>query len=192
MNNSRIKTFFKAMFVLAVLIVPAVAAADQAALFDDTHALPPGGIIGAYNPEITQANIAVTICVPGFAKRQRPPRGQIARYKKKLLRRYNRIHATRRHRRDFELDHLIPLELGGASFDPRNLWLEPWHVEGRNGARRKDVFEGRLHRAVCEGRITLKAAQDAITANWMQARMKLRNGTWEQRNVSHREEGRQH
>jgi hypothetical protein len=27
---------------------------------------------------------------------------------------------------DYEEDHLIPLSLGGAPFDARNLWPEPW------------------------------------------------------------------
>ena len=27
--------------------------------------------------------------------------------------------------RDYEYDHLVPLELGGAPNDPRNLWPEP-------------------------------------------------------------------
>ncbi|MBV1702604.1 MAG: hypothetical protein KGQ46_12365 [Hyphomicrobiales bacterium] len=163
-----------ALALTGMVTLASPAAADSAAIFDGSHALPPIEIIGAYNPAITQGNISITICVPGFAKRQRPPRSLIARYKKKLLRRYNASHATRRSLKDFELDHLIPLELGGAPFDRRNLWLEPWHVEGRNGARRKDVFEGRLHRAVCAGKITLKAAQAAIAADWLQARAALR------------------
>ena len=66
-------------------------------------------------------------------------------------------------RQRYELDHLVPLELGGAS-TPRNLWPEPW-VE----ARRKDLTENRLHRLVCEGKVPLPLAQRAIAANWVAA-----------------------
>src|SRR5947207_6870373 len=43
----------------------------------------------------------------------------------------------------YEVDHLIPRELGGAD-DVRNLWPQRWP-----DARQKDRDENRLHRAVC-------------------------------------------
>ena len=66
-------------------------------------------------------------------------------------------------RRRYEIDHLVPLELGGAS-TPQNLWPEPW-----TEARRKDLVENRLHRLVCAGRVPLPLAQRAIAANWVRA-----------------------
>jgi hypothetical protein len=63
----------------------------------------------------------------------------------------------------FELDHLVPLELGGAS-DTRNLWAEPGTVPNE-----KDPVEGRLHRAVCAGVITLADAQHRIATDWTTA-----------------------
>jgi hypothetical protein len=56
----------------------------------------------------------------------------------------------------YEFDHLISLEIGGSN-EPTNLWPEPL-----GEARRKDVIENRLHRAVCRGEITLKDAQRRI------------------------------
>lgn len=56
----------------------------------------------------------------------------------------------------YEVDHLIPRELGGAD-DVRNLWPELWP-----DAHTKDHEENRLHRAVCAGTISLKSAQDEM------------------------------
>ncbi len=65
---------------------------------------------------------------------------------------------------EFELDHLIPLELGGAPDDVANLWPEPW--TGPWNARQKDAVENFLHRQVCNGAISLARAQAAIATNW--------------------------
>jgi len=54
---------------------------------------------------------------------------------------------------DYEFDHLIPRELGGAD-DVANLWPQAWAE-----ARVKDREENRLHRAVCRGEISLRTAQ---------------------------------
>ncbi len=58
--------------------------------------------------------------------------------------------------------HLIPLELGGASADPRNLWPEPGPSPNA-----KDSVENAAKAAVCSGSISLSAAQAAIAANWV-------------------------
>lgn len=60
----------------------------------------------------------------------------------------------------WELDHLISLELGGAN-SIANLWPQPIAE-----ARKKDVLENFLHRAVCTGAIDLKDAQHDIATNW--------------------------
>jgi hypothetical protein len=59
-----------------------------------------------------------------------------------------------------EIDHIIPLELGGSnSF--ANLY-----PERAPGFRVKDKLENRLHQMVCSGSITLRAAQLGIAQNW--------------------------
>lgn len=63
----------------------------------------------------------------------------------------------------YELDHLVPLELGGAS-SVANLWPEPW--AGRRGAHRKDGLENDLNRDVCSGSLSLGSAQMAMATNW--------------------------
>jgi hypothetical protein len=74
----------------------------------------------------------------------------------------------------FTVDHLVPLELGGANVgrDRRtgkvvvtaNLWPQPNF--GRATAEVKDRLENYLHDEVCAGRIGLRAAQLEIAADW--------------------------
>jgi hypothetical protein len=66
----------------------------------------------------------------------------------------------------YELDHLIPLELGGAS-TATNLWPEP--LAGSRDAHRKDDLENAMRRQVCSGAVSLAVAQLAIAANWEDA-----------------------
>jgi hypothetical protein len=61
----------------------------------------------------------------------------------------------------YEYDHFVPLELGGATNDRRNLWPQPG-----GSPDPKDAVEGRLNREVCEGKMTLGHAQRAIVRNW--------------------------
>lgn len=115
---------------------------------------------GAFNPAVTQATIGKTICVSGWTKTVRPSVSVTDRIKRKLL-------APGERAQDFELDHLASLQLGGAPADEQNLWLEPY--AGPCGARAKDVLETNLKRRVCSGTLTLRQAQGAITANWVNA-----------------------
>jgi hypothetical protein len=66
-----------------------------------------------------------------------------------------------------ELDHEIPLELGGAN-DARNLWVEAGSIPNP-----KDAVEDALNRAVCDGKVKLRAAQAAIAKNWRTAEAAL-------------------
>ena len=62
-----------------------------------------------------------------------------------------------------ELDHLVPLELGGDN-DAANLWVEAGPLPNP-----KDSVEDALNHAVCDGAITLRTAQREIAANWVKA-----------------------
>ena len=62
----------------------------------------------------------------------------------------------------YEIDHLIPLSIGGSD-DDVNLWPEPRRmIEPEWSAERKDELEMRLHALVCAGRIDIVDAQKAI------------------------------
>jgi len=73
----------------------------------------------------------------------------------------------------YEIDHLIPLELGGSN-NASNLWpqsyVSPW------GAHIKDELENTLHRLVCAGNLSLPVAQHAIQSDWIAAYHKYVEG----------------
>lgn len=120
---------------------------------------------GAINPNVTQENIATTICVSGWTKTIRPPASYTNKLKAAQLAAgpYQSTAAMR----DYEEDHLISLEIGGDPRDPRNLW--PQHWTAPHGAHQKDQLENFLHRAVCAGKITLADAQTAAATDWVAA-----------------------
>lgn len=71
-----------------------------------------------------------------------------------------------------EIDHFIPLGLGGSN-DVRNLWAQPYVPTP--GARQKDVLELHLRREVCAGRMKLRDAQEAIRNDWPSAYRRLKD-----------------
>jgi hypothetical protein len=117
---------------------------------------------GAIDPAVTQANIATTICRSGYTSSVRPPEQQTERFKWNVAE-----PAYGQHNVSGELDHDVPLELGGDN-DARNLWVEAGPIPNP-----KDAVEDALNRAVCDGRITLRAAQQEIASNWIKAAARL-------------------
>ena len=115
---------------------------------------------GAVDRSVTQANIDQTICRSGYTRSVRPPEAVTEREKLASMAAYG----DTRPAHYYEYDHLIALELGGAPNDPRNLWPEPGASPNP-----KDKVEGRLRRAVCDGKLSLRAAQEAIADNWVAA-----------------------
>jgi hypothetical protein len=109
---------------------------------------------GALNPAVTQVTIGMTICVSGWTRTVRPPASYTNTLKLKQMTQYNETGPPSA----YEEDHLIPLELGGAPRDPRNLWPEP-HPR----ANSVDQVENSLKRQVCTGAISLAAARTKIS-----------------------------
>jgi hypothetical protein len=68
---------------------------------------------------------------------------------------------------EYELDHLITPELGGAS-DVRNLWPQAYSHTPWN-AYVKDELERLFHRLVCVGELELATAQREIAKDWISA-----------------------
>ena len=66
--------------------------------------------------------------------------------------------------RSIEIDHIVPLELGGSNADA-NLFPEPGARPA--GYHVKDRLENRLHDLVCGGAIGLAVARRGIAADWV-------------------------
>ena len=64
----------------------------------------------------------------------------------------------------YEVDHLVSLELGGSN-DIANLWPEA--ASPKPGFHEKDQVENYLHDQVCSGAMSLKDAQTQIATNWL-------------------------
>lgn len=116
---------------------------------------------GALNPAVTQQNINQTICRSGYTKTIRPSESVTYPIKLAQMKAYGDTGKTG----DYELDHLISLELGGAAAEVKNLWPEPH--QGVYNSYDKDVIENYLNQQICQGQITLKTAQDEIRTNWI-------------------------
>lgn len=101
------------------------------------------------------------ICRPGYAHSVRHVEGSVKR-------RVYLEYGIQKHRPgEYEIDHLISLELGGSN-DIENLWPQSFETEPWN-AHVKDRLEDRLHALLCNGEIDLKEAQRAIAGDWIAA-----------------------
>ncbi len=141
------------------VVQPQPAAGSCHALGQGRHSRPdPRCTPGALNPAVTQTTIGRTICMPGWTETVRPPESVTETEKAQSLAAYGDTGSMH----DYEYDHFIPLELGGAVNDPRNLWPEPGASPNP-----KDSVEDTLRREVCDGQITLTHAQHAIASNWI-------------------------
>ena len=65
----------------------------------------------------------------------------------------------------YRIDHLVPIEVGGAPFDIRNLWPQPVAE-----SRIKDEIENSAHERICAGTVRIEDAQRAFERNWTTAR----------------------
>jgi len=112
--------------------------------------LTPGGTF----PGVT----ATDVCIPGWSREHR--------HVTEAMR--DRVYAEYGRTRGpgcCEVDHLIPLELGGSN-EIKNLWPQP--DDPRPGDAEKDGLENELHRLVCAGKIPLADAQKCIASNWIE------------------------
>ena len=105
-----------------------------------------------------------TICTPGYTKTVRNVPSSV----KHAV--YNNYGIPTHKPGDYEVDHLISLELGGSN-SIRNLWPESFVSKPLN-AHVKDDVENKLHQLICSGQISVQAAQQAIAQNWPAAYQK--------------------
>ena len=133
---------------------------------------------GGYDPAITAATIATTLCVPKPGGRgstayvqspawvaARPPSSQTT---KAELTQIDPAYGLPLNYPG-EVDHLVNRGLGGSN-DLSNLWLEPGKIPNP-----KDAVEDKLHDWMCAATTAaerfgrLRAAQQAIAADWLTA-----------------------
>jgi hypothetical protein len=104
---------------------------------------------------------AEDLCVVGYSKKVR---NVPAEMKREVYQEYG---ITAHEPGDYEVDHLISLELGGSN-SIKNLWPQSHRTSPWN-AQVKDRLEGKLHQLVCSGQLDLR---DSATGD----RIKLDRG----------------
>jgi hypothetical protein len=102
---------------------------------------------------------AATVCRSGYATSVRNvPQSE----KNRVYAEYGILHHKTN---QYEVDHLISLELGGSN-SIANLWPElNDHPHGYLNS--KDILENRLHSLVCSGALPLRSAQKQISVDWV-------------------------
>jgi hypothetical protein len=109
-------------------------------------------------PGATDGGLTLSeLCPVAHTRQIRPPASYTGELKREQMRAYGETGSAR----DYEEDHLIPLDLGGAPWDPANLWPEP-----HSSPNEKDGVEAAAHDAVCAGELSLMDAQRRIATDW--------------------------
>jgi hypothetical protein len=107
------------------------------------------------NPKLTPGRVART---------EKERSGVTLKLEQKVFARYRLPWARRA---DFKIDHLIPLELGGAdTLD--NLWPQSLRTKPY-GADRKELLTEVLLEQIRTGRMTLAQTQEEIRKDWIDA-----------------------
>jgi hypothetical protein len=111
-------------------------------------------------PGVVATTNVPKVCTPGYTE-------QVRNVSESTKNAVYREYGIRTHSRgQYEIDHLIPLELGGSN-SIRNLFAEA--ALPKPGFHQKDVLENKLHSLVCSGDLNIRTAQKAIASNWLAA-----------------------
>jgi len=125
----------------------------------DSNLMYPSPIMTPGDILTTDANI---VCVVGYTATVRD-------VPEKLKNQIYAAYGVIDHNRDtYEMDHFIPLELGGSN-SIKNLWPEP-----APGFHEKDIVENYLHRLVCKGQMDLNEAQRLIVTDWYKVYVQMK------------------
>jgi hypothetical protein len=111
---------------------------------------------GKTDPSLTKK----MICDPKF--RTGPYRHTTESEKKAVCREYGATDCPNPEKG--EIDHLVPLEDGGADV-VANLWWQP--ASPTPGYHQKDLVENWIHRQICEGTMDMGKAQTQMEQDWV-------------------------
>ena len=144
----------KAVLLLGILVCfkPIPAAWAQSPPILPNSSLTPGATLPVTKDDI---------CVPGYTQKVRNVPADV---KAQVYAEYGILHHARG---EYEVDHLISLELGGSN-SIKNLWPESYKTKPWN-AHVKDALENEMHRQVCNGTLPLATAQHDIATDWIAA-----------------------
>lgn len=112
---------------------------------------------GVADPRFTVKDV----CTPGFTATVR----NVPESVKNAV--YAEYGITTRKPGEYEIDHIISLELGGSN-DIHNLWPQSYVTQPYN-AHRKDFLENKLHALICAGKLDMPTAQKEISTDWIAA-----------------------
>jgi|SRR5262249_3574165 len=146
----------RVLFILAVLLLPIHGQAQGLRIYPDRQLTP-----GAINPQLTPTYL----CSHPTSDRRDVP----DTLKKMVFAAYNIRYENRA---QYEVDHFVPLALGGVntcSDNPTcNLWPQPHQKSFPQiapwGSETKDVLEATLYRTMCVRKKAVKDAQWLDTA----------------------------
>ena len=142
-----------ALFTLALLLAGPGVAQDAPEIAYPDPSLTPGAI---------RSTDTAAICSTGtrqFRHRDPDRSNQI----------FESYHIARADRIQYTLDHLVPLEAGGADVTA-NIWPEPRaSLAGEWDDERKYQLEHTLARLICSGQVDVREAREAIRADWPSA-----------------------
>jgi len=150
-----LKAVLSCCVALSLLGFAGAAPAQQNAPLHPDPAMTPGAVL-----PVTKEDI----CVPGYSKKVRNVPVSV---KRKVYAAYG---ITSYKSGEYEIDHLISLQLGGSN-SVKNLWPQSYQTQPWN-AHVKDALENRLHSEVCKGNIDLATAQREIATDWVAAYQK--------------------
>lgn len=152
---------------LVAVVVIALQYRDDTATTAPTYApigdgRPPGLVLP--DPDLSPGAVLpagpAEICVPGYTRKVR----NVSTATKNKV--YADYHISHHGTGEYEIDHIVPLELGGSN-DISNLFPQP--AEPRPGFHEKDTLENTLHDLVCAGKLDLATAQRDIASDWYAA-----------------------
>lgn len=108
-------------------------------------------------PGAIQSTDVAAICTSGWASAHRDV--PLAEWNQVFAEYGVSVHSSA----TYEVDHLIPLELGGSNAIS-NLFAEPANIP--MGYHQKDQAENAAHDAVCSGKLSLSYAQVQFARDW--------------------------